>query len=818
MAKQHLLLVDGDAKNLRVMEVSLKKAGFQVTTAVNGRDALEKVNINPPDLVLSDTRLPEMGGFELCRRMKADERLAKIPFVFVTSQTTLEDRVRGLELGGEDYLTKPIYIREIITRVRMILQKGEKERIERQQTKGGFSGNLADMGVVDLVQTFEVGRKTGVVHIEGEHNGAICFRDGRVVDAELGKLVGENAFYRLLNTFEGKFNVTFAPVDRPDRIEVSTQGLLLEGMRRLDEWGRMLEQLPPLDTVFQIDYRQLAERLSEIPDEVNALLRLFDGRRTLTRVVEDSNFEDLAALGIISKLYFEGLIRELGSTPPFGGRDERRPTFDEWLARPASAPAMAAGAGRPQAGRPEMDAVAAELASAEPELPEPRLPARTKPAEPAPARPEDERGRSARVLHFQEPDASEAPTIRVPVPVQGPPPAGLVSRAPPPEPPELRPEVVRVAAASPAPDGQARFGGAPSAPIIPLRLEHSLPPVPPVVPQASPPLDGHAAAPPLHTNGPAPFPVAPPAAAPVPPPAEQPEVTESELPEVTESELPEVTEPETPVGTEPEARGAEPEPPPAGTEPEARAAPTAEEAEEAALLIEEERAQAARRLRQRRLVLAAAAVVVGVAGLLLWLLRTPAPPAPSPAATAVAPPAPAPPGPPAAEAPPAVASAASGGDPAATAPSPAPPLAAEPAPAPDSPEAVFHHCMEEGARAREQGDFSAAAVQYRRALSIKPGSLEAQEGLGGAIVRSSGAAGSYAEATKLLGDVLRADAKRPVAWLYLGMAQHFSGQYAPALESYRTYLELAPHDQYAPEVRAVVKALGPEVARRGHAR
>ena len=59
----------------------------------------------------------------------------------------------------------------------------------------------------------------------------------------------------MLNTFEGNFEVQFVPVERAERIEVSTQGLLMEGMRRLDEWGRMLEQLPPLETVFEIDYR-----------------------------------------------------------------------------------------------------------------------------------------------------------------------------------------------------------------------------------------------------------------------------------------------------------------------------------------------------------------------------------------------------------------------------------------------------------------------------------------------------------------------------------------------------------------------------------
>ncbi|MDC0709534.1 response regulator [Stigmatella sp. ncwal1] len=331
MAKQHLLLVDGDAKSLRVMEVSLKKAGFSVTTAIHGKDALEKVQISPPDLVLADTKMPEMDGFELCKALKSDERFKLIPFVFLTNQKSVEFKVRGLELGGDDYLTKPIYIKEIVTRVRMILQKAEKERIEkRETTKGGFSGSLADMGVVDLVQTFEIGRKTGTIAIQGERIGAIYFKEGRVIDAELGRLKGENAFYRMLNTFEGQFEVQFTPLDRPERIEVSTQGLLMEGMRRLDEWGRMLEQLPPLETVFEIDYHQLAERLSEIPDEVNGLLRLFDGKRTLSRVVEDSDFEDLAALGIISKLYFEGLIRELGNIsqePVQSGK----PGIEAWL-------------------------------------------------------------------------------------------------------------------------------------------------------------------------------------------------------------------------------------------------------------------------------------------------------------------------------------------------------------------------------------------------------------------------------------------------------------------------------------------------------
>ncbi len=391
MAKQHLLLVDGDAKSLRVMEVSLKKAGFSVTTAIHGKDALEKVQISPPDLVLADTKMPEMDGFELCKALKSDERFKHVPFVFLTNQKSVEFKVRGLELGGDDYLTKPIYIKEIVTRVRMILQKAEKERIEkRETTKGGFGGSLADMGVVDLVQTFEIGRKTGAISIQGERVGAIYFKEGRVIDAELGRLKGENAFYRMLNTFEGQFEVQFTPLDRPERIEVSTQGLLMEGMRRLDEWGRMLEQLPPLETVFEIDYHQLAERLSEIPDEVNGLLRLFDGKRTLSRVVEDSDFEDLAALGIISKLYFEGLIRELGnvSQEPI---QSGKPGIEEWLhavAPPVPPPAPEEPPEAEPEPKPETPATPAPASASQPTQPPVLTPAPV----PAPATAQPEAG------------------------------------------------------------------------------------------------------------------------------------------------------------------------------------------------------------------------------------------------------------------------------------------------------------------------------------------------------------------------------------------------------------------------------------------
>ncbi|MGC4070044.1 MAG: response regulator [Polyangiaceae bacterium] len=313
MAKQQLLLVDADPRSVRVLEVSLKKAGYIVTTATDGVDALSKIQISAPDLVLADTRLPRMDGYELVRHLKENPEHAAIPVVFLTSQRLTEDKIRGLELGVEDYLTKPIFVRELIARVNLLLARRKQQTLATSvpnASRTRLTGSLEDMGLVDLLQTFEVSRKSGIARVR-EARGktlTIYFRDGKVVDAELAKLRGEEAVYRGLIWNSGTFEVEFRPIQNEDIIPTSTQGLLMEGMRRVDEWGRMLEQLPPLTTAFAVDHEQLLERLGEIPDELNGILRLFDGTRVLSDVVDDSPFEDLSTLSNISKLYFEGIL------------------------------------------------------------------------------------------------------------------------------------------------------------------------------------------------------------------------------------------------------------------------------------------------------------------------------------------------------------------------------------------------------------------------------------------------------------------------------------------------------------------------------
>ena len=331
-SKHRLLLIDGDPKSLRVLEVSLKKAGFEVVTATQGAEALGALQAALPDLIISDTDLDGMDGFDLCRQIKAKPEWAKIPFLFVSGRKSIEDKIRGLELGVEDYLTKPIYIKEIGIRVRTALQRAERERLEsRREGRTKFAGDLADIGVVDLVQTIDLNRKSGIVHIVNRdgRRGAVFFREGRVIDAEVGRLSGAEAMYRLFSWSDGRFEVEFKPIRRRDVIDLPSAALLMEGMRRLDEWTRLLEKMPALDSVVEVDVRMLADQLVDLPDEMNGILRLCDGTRTLLAVIDDSDYPDLEALTVVSKLFGQGTIY---SREPAARQTEPSNELARWLA------------------------------------------------------------------------------------------------------------------------------------------------------------------------------------------------------------------------------------------------------------------------------------------------------------------------------------------------------------------------------------------------------------------------------------------------------------------------------------------------------
>ena len=162
MLKQRILVVDDDKDIVRLMRAYLEQAGYEVLAAYNGETALFTIRHERPDLVLLDLMLPERDGLEIIRLLRSDPFLAQTPVIMVTARVSDTDKIVGLEMGADDYITKPYNPREVLARVRACLRVrtslGEGTQSKVLRTGGieldtGLHQVTVDGRVVDLTLT-----------------------------------------------------------------------------------------------------------------------------------------------------------------------------------------------------------------------------------------------------------------------------------------------------------------------------------------------------------------------------------------------------------------------------------------------------------------------------------------------------------------------------------------------------------------------------------------------------------------------------------------------------------------------------------------
>lgn len=132
MEKMKILVVDDELDICAILKFNLEKAGFEVFTAQSAEDALEK-DINSYDLLLLDVMMEGMSGFDLAKMLKQKPQTKDIPIIFITAKDTADDAVNGLDLGADDYISKPFSIKEVISRVKAVLR-----RTRSDSTSGGI--------------------------------------------------------------------------------------------------------------------------------------------------------------------------------------------------------------------------------------------------------------------------------------------------------------------------------------------------------------------------------------------------------------------------------------------------------------------------------------------------------------------------------------------------------------------------------------------------------------------------------------------------------------------------------------------------------
>jgi two-component system alkaline phosphatase synthesis response regulator PhoP len=125
--KETILIVEDEKDIVKMLDYNLKKEGYKVIVADDGEEALDAANTKHPDLILLDLMLPGLDGLEVCKELKNERKTKSIPVIMLTAKSQESDKVVGLELGADDYVTKPFSPRELIARIKAVLRRGKEK-------------------------------------------------------------------------------------------------------------------------------------------------------------------------------------------------------------------------------------------------------------------------------------------------------------------------------------------------------------------------------------------------------------------------------------------------------------------------------------------------------------------------------------------------------------------------------------------------------------------------------------------------------------------------------------------------------------------
>ena len=242
-ANVKVLVVDDNPMVLGMLRNSLS-AIATVSTATDGADALLKAVDENPDLVIADYTMSSMDGRALFEKLKSRTGTAKIPVILAASKADITDKLKMLQDQVEDFLEKPFFIKEATARIKKVVDKIALEKMAREAPgEGVLRGSLQQMNIMDLLQSLEMGHKTCSLVLS--NNGEKCemfFSDGQVNHAVYGGTKGDDAVYKALAWQTGTFQIDFTGRSGEQTCTRSTQGLLMEGLRLLDEANRDQEE------------------------------------------------------------------------------------------------------------------------------------------------------------------------------------------------------------------------------------------------------------------------------------------------------------------------------------------------------------------------------------------------------------------------------------------------------------------------------------------------------------------------------------------------------------------------------------------------
>ena len=234
-----VLVVDDNAFILDLMMKGLVPH-CDAQAAADGGDALLRIVDEPPDLIVCDYRMPGLDGRQLFEKLRARQQTRTIPFIFLASRSDIEEKLRPMTDGVEEFIPKPFFVKDVVRRAKMVIDRVVLEKMQKRQVRPGVvQGRLEEMSILDLMQSIEMGQKSCTLSIRRAGEKAeLFFAAGQCKDAKMGAIEGEDAVYQAIRWSDGEFELDFNGTPSRETISKTTTGLLMEGLRLMDEGER----------------------------------------------------------------------------------------------------------------------------------------------------------------------------------------------------------------------------------------------------------------------------------------------------------------------------------------------------------------------------------------------------------------------------------------------------------------------------------------------------------------------------------------------------------------------------------------------------
>lgn len=232
------VLVVDDNPLVRELMCSRLEPHCTVVPATDGADALLKAIDDPPDLILTDFRMPGLDGRQLFEKLRGRENTRHIPFIFVASRGDIEEKLRPAVGGGiEEFVPKPFFVADLVRQVKKVVDRLHLEKLQKRASRPGvIQGRLEEMSVTELMQSLEMGQKSCRLSLwRGSETADLYFAAGQCKHAQHGATAGDNAVLEVIGWGDGMFEIDFNASSKLVTTTRSTTGLLMEAMRLMDE-------------------------------------------------------------------------------------------------------------------------------------------------------------------------------------------------------------------------------------------------------------------------------------------------------------------------------------------------------------------------------------------------------------------------------------------------------------------------------------------------------------------------------------------------------------------------------------------------------